>query len=180
MKTLHPTPTFTSDHWITLANSVSETFRLTEVESHHFFESKTARLIAALPFLAGSDQPDRTALAHLATYWLASKGSARWTFDHTPEDDVDPLRRLATIASFQGGDQVVLDRGMRLLALQMICGYARDQAKDTVTGEYNPLLSGAWDARRMIDGLVAEIQDRPCGEMDGIMSIHDAQSYWWS
>jgi hypothetical protein len=179
MKTLNRPLTFTSDHWITLSAAVTETFRLTEAESRGLFESRTARLIAALPFLAGCDQPERTSLTHLSVYLMASRGPTRWTFDHGAEDDVDPCRRLACIGTFQGGDSVVLGRGMRLLVLQMVCGYARDQAKDTVTGEYNPLLEGTWDARSMIDGLVAEIVERPCGEMDGIMTIHDAQTYWW-
>jgi len=110
---------------------------------------------------------------------MASRGATRWTFDHSAEDDVDPFRRLACIGTFQGGDPVVLGRGMRLLVLQMVCGYARDQAKDTVTGEYNPLLEGTWDAPSMIKDLVADLHERPCAEMDGIMSVHDAQSYWW-
>lgn len=179
MKTLHQPPTFTADHWLTLSASVAETFRMTEDESQRLFKSKTAKLIAALPLLAGCDQAERTALTHLSVYVLSSRGAARWIFDHTPEDDVDVFRRLASISTFQGGDQVVLGRGMRLLALQMICGYARDQAKDTVTGEYNPLLAGTWDARTLIDGLIAEIQERPCAEMDTIMSIHEAQFQWW-
>lgn len=180
MKTLQTPRTFTSDHWITLASSVSEAFHLTEAESLRLFDSRTARLIGALPYLARCDQPDRTALAHLSVYLLSSRGAARWTFDHRPEDDVDPLHRLATISDFLGGDPLVLGRGMRLLALQMVCGYARDQAKDTVTGEYNPLLAGTWDAMRMIEGLIGEIDDRPCLEMDGIMTVHEAQSLWWA
>lgn len=179
MKTLISPPSFTSSQWTTLTASIAETFRMTEAEGQRLSESKTARLIAALPYLAGCDQPERTALTHLAVYVMASRGATRWTFDHGAEDDVDPARRLACIANFQGGDAVVLGRGMRLLVLQMVCGYARDQAKDTVTGEYNPLLEGTWDAPSMIQGLVDEILERPCAEMDGIMTIHDAQSYWW-
>lgn len=179
MKTTTSPSTFTSSDWLTLTTSIAESLRLTEDESRRLFESKTARLIGALPFLAGCDQAERTAISHLAVYRLSLEGATRWTFDHTPEDDVDVMRRLACIASFQGGDPSVLGRGMRLLALQMVCGYARDQAKDTVTGEYNPLLSGVWDARSLVDGLVAEILDRPCPEMDGIMTVHDAQNYWW-
>lgn len=179
MKTLNRPSTFTTSQWINLSAALAETFRLTEPEAQRLFESKTARLIAALPYLAGCDQPDRTALTHLAVYVMAARGATRWTFDHNAEDDVDPFRRLASIGSFQGGDPIVLGRGMRLLVLQMVCGYARDMAKDTVTGEYNPLLAGSWDATAMIQGLVAEILDRPCAEMDGIMTVHDAQSYWW-
>lgn len=179
MKTLIRPATFTSSQWTSLSASLTETFRLTENEGQRLFNSRTAQLIGALPYLAGCDQPDRTALTHLAVYVMAARGATRWTFDHTAEDDVDPFRRLASISSFQGGDTVVLGRGMRLLVLQMVCGYARDMAKDTVTGEYNPLLEGTWDATSMISGLVAEILDRPCAEMDGIMTVHDAQSYWW-
>jgi len=165
---------------MSLTTSITEAFRLTHDEADRFSASKTAQLIAALPFLAGCDQAERTAVSHLAVYQLSLRGPSRFLFDHAPEDDVDLFRRLACISDFQGGDARVLGRGMRLLALQMVCGYARDQAKDTVTGEYNPLLEGAWHQQSLVARLINEIVDEPSPEMDGIMTVHEAQANWWA
>jgi len=165
--------------WAELSTAASAAFRLDEEESAWLAQSKTARLIAALPFLAGCDQPARTALAHVSVYLLASRNVSRALFDHQPEDDTDVFRRLALISRFEGGDRKILDRGMKLLAVQMVCGYARDQAKDTVTGEYNPLLSRAWDAGSLIDRLISEIVDTECPEMDALFTTQDAKFSWW-
>jgi len=174
------TTPLTTARWAALAQSVAEAFRMPAAEAEALERSMTARMIGALPFLAGCDQAERTAITHVSVYVLSSRGANRAAFDHLPEDDVHPRRRLASIENFQGGDPAILERGMNLLTLQMLCGYARDQAKDLVTGEYNPLLSGAWNAEALRDELIAKIVDTPCPEMDGVMTIHDAQANWWS
>lgn len=170
---------FTTATWNTVSQAAAAAFRLDAEETFWLVRSKTARLIAALPYLAGCDQAERTALAHVGVYLMASRNASRAVFDHAPSDDADLLRRLATIGHFEGGDPVVLERGMKLLALQMICGYARDQAKDTVTGEYNPLLSGSWDATDLVDRLSRDIVDTECPEMDALFTTQDAKFTWW-
>ena len=181
METPHPTPhpTFAPSLWSDLVTAVAVAFRFIPEEAEALHQSKTARLIGSLPFLAGCDQPERTALAHVSVFVLSSRGPARTIFDHTPLDNAQARHRLATIGSFQGGNQAILDRGMNLLALQMICGYARDQAKDLVSGEYNPLLSHAWDARPMMNRLIQEIVDTKSPEMDALFNLDDAQWTWW-
>ncbi|MCK4543880.1 MAG: hypothetical protein KAU17_16730 [Spirochaetales bacterium] len=40
-------------------------------EKNRFSEHSIPKLIGAIPLLAGSDEPERTALDHLSTYILA-------------------------------------------------------------------------------------------------------------
>ncbi len=136
--------TFDDKIWQDLASRIAATFRMPTDMADKLSANKTARLVAAIPYVAGCDHPDRTALAHLATYILASSESCRHVFDHTPADDASPTARLAPIADFQGGDRKVIAQGMDLLAAIMINGYKKDIEKDRKSGEYNPILAGTW------------------------------------
>jgi hypothetical protein len=173
-------PAFTPLAWNRLTGLTALAFRLNADEEARLRESKTARLIAAIPYLAGCQQAERTALSHLATYILSCRNGTRWVFDHTPDDNLHVMTRLSTIMSFQEGDQSIIKRGMSLLALQMVCGYARDIAKDAVTGEYNPLLAAAWNADELINSLKLDILSICCPSMDMIMTAEEAQNYWWN
>jgi hypothetical protein len=130
--------------WLHLVDKIAATFRLTGDERKALESNPVARLIGELPYIAGCDEAERTALAHLTVYWLAAHGG-RTAFDHSESDNGDPLTRLRLIGSFKGGDQAILAEGMRRLALVQLNGYHRDRAKDQQTGDYNPLNAGAWD-----------------------------------
>jgi len=171
--------TFTQEQWYSIATQISAAFRMNEVESDKFRNRKIAQLIAAIPFLSGSKNPERTALSHLATYLLAAT-TARTIFDHAFHDDHDIMARLETISHFEDGDRSIIDRGMRLLALNMVCGYVRDLAKDEASGEYNPVLSGAWDADVLIEHLKKEIEAVPCERMDNVITIPETIFGFWA
>ncbi len=164
--------------WINVCEKISESFAFTEEQHQALLENNTARLIAELPFIAGCDEAERTALTHLAVYFLAA-GSGRFVFDHCPEDDGDIFNRLRLGMSFKGGDQSILTHGMSKLALQMLCGYNRDREKDLLSGEYNPLNSGAWDFETLENQLVETILENPCAELDEILTVEQAYFDWW-
>jgi hypothetical protein len=86
---------FSPELWLELASAVSRAYRMDEAAAGRLAANKTARLVAAIPYLAGCAEPRRRALAHLGTFVLADSDGARRDFDHKPEDDVDALRRLA-------------------------------------------------------------------------------------
>lgn len=131
--------------WGDLAGKVAAAHRLTEAETARFKANRTARLVAAIPYAADCEEPQRSALAHLSIFLLSSSEACRKDFDHKKEDDGNPLRRLAPIADFQGGDKAVIAEGMKRLALAMLNGYEKDRGKDKASGEYNPLNAGTWD-----------------------------------
>ncbi len=101
-------------------------------------------MIATIPFAAGCKEPERTAIAHLMIYIGEIKGFQKY-YAHLPSDDEDLFQRLAFISTFQGGDQTIIEHGMNLLALIMVEGCHRSEAKDRKTGVYNPFVSGAWN-----------------------------------
>jgi hypothetical protein len=136
---------FNEIRWSQMVDKIADAYRLDKEERQQLRNNKAARLVAGLPFVAGCREPLRTGLSHLSLFVLASTEACRHDFDHKPADNADPLIRLKPISHFIGGDRSVLDEGMARLGLALLGGYRRDQAKDRVSGEYNPLNAGVWD-----------------------------------
>ena len=144
-----------------------------------FRENETAKLIAAIPFLAGCRESERAALAHLGTYIIAGSETGRGTFDHKAEDNYDVLARLAMIGNFEGGDPRIINRGMKLLASIMIEGYRRDIAADAVSGCYTPVGAKEWNAEEKLASLAKAIASVEDDEMDAILAA-GVKGSWWS
>lgn len=159
---------FTLTHWDNLRTCVSETFRFSAEEDEAFARDSVAKLIAAIPFEAGCDEPERTALAHLAVYMTELRGG-RKIGDHTPADNASPLARLRLLSSFKGGNEIVIAHGMNLLALVMLTGYIQSKDEDKENNIYNPLNDGSWDAPAMQEGLLEKIRANPCEALDMIL-----------
>ncbi len=162
--------------------NVAEAFAMDESERTRFAAKPIARLIAALPYLAGCDRPERTAIEHLGVYVLSVR-STRNAFFASPEDDHDVLARLEPIMRFRGGDRSIIDRGMALIALIMVVDYSRDMGIDRVLGKHNPIASGAWDAEEMTTELRMRIAAIDCPQMEAIMGSSEGDEGtedWWS
>jgi len=118
-----------------------------------------ARLMAAIPYLADSEDPDRFALSNLLTFCAATK--VRSLFNHRPDDDGDVLRRLATVHVGNHADPRVVDYGMTLLALISLNDHEKDAAADKTAGKYNPINAGKWDAAGLRKGLKTTLDNSP-------------------
>jgi len=105
---------------------------------------RIAKLIAAIPFLAGCEDAERTAVAHPAPTCLSTREDEA-LFQCQPEDRISVLERLRLGSNFKGGDRRIIDRGLCLLALNMVSDYHRDIEEDAALGKYNPIAAGAWD-----------------------------------
>jgi len=152
---------------------------MSEKEAAAFRANKVARLVGLLPFVAGCDDAQRTALAHLAVFVVANRGESRRVFDHSPTDDAEPLARLRTIADFKGGDAATLERGMALLGLCMVSGYRRDAELDRILDAYNPAnvdSSKAAVAESRFREVIAVTKPT---ELDAILSIEEAEKGYW-
>lgn len=140
---------------------------------------RVARLVAAVPYLAGSEDPDRFALANLLTLYAATV--ARAVFDHRLSDDADLYRRLATFRCGPKSDERIVGYGVNLLALIMISDYLKDAADDEAAGKYNPFNSGAWDAESAKSGLLADLEAdyESAALFDPYMTPTEAVNEWW-
>jgi hypothetical protein len=171
---------FSDAQWESIVAVIAAGFAMDPERRKALTTNPTAKLIAALPFLAGCREPERSAIAHLAVFVVGgAKGSARAIFDHKKSDDYDVLARLAALSNFEGGDPAVISRGMKLLAIVMVSGYRNDVAKDKAAGSYNPVGSGAWKADELVAALRAEIDAAPNAEMEGILDGERAVRGWW-
>lgn len=168
-----PQTRFDDKIWQDLAQRIAEAFNMPADKAAKFAANKTARLVAAIPYVAGCDHPDRTALAHLSTFILASSESCRHIFDHAPADDASPTARLAPIADFQGGDLKVIAQGMDLLAAIMINGYKRDVEKDRKSGEYNPFNLGNWSEKAFTIAAASSLLDPIMTKEEAILTFWD-------
>ncbi len=163
--------------WENIAASVADAFRMNEDDSKWLLNKKLAKLIAAIPYLAGCEDPGRTAITHLGAYILSIR--IKTVANCQPSDDADLLRRLEMINNFIGGDREIIQKGMSLIALNMIADYARDIEEDRLFGKYNPVDSGAFNYEYEKERLESIIESVECREMDDIMSLDEAiQMYW--
>ncbi len=165
--------------WKSLSGTIAACMRMTDGELVLFQTNSVAKLIGILPFMAHCDDPERTALSHLATFVIAGMGESRHVFDHGPADDVEPLARLRTISDFKGGTDATIERGLALLCLCMISGYERDLELDVQLKRYNPLSSGGWNITEIRGRLDVVLSRSFDPVMDLIMTEDDAlQNYW--
>ncbi len=168
---------FADGQWESIVSVVSSSFGFSADESKKLSENKTAKLIAAIPFLAGCSQPMRTAVANLAVYHIA-RAEGKSVFEHNALDDQDAYARLFSISNFQGGDEKIIKRGMALLALQSLRNHVKDSGTDGAKGKYNPVSEGKWDASAIETQLLTEIQNVESPEMDEILSSGDVDGFW--
>jgi len=169
---------FTDENWAEISSAVAAAFRMNEEEAARLREGRIGRLIAAIPFLAGCDEAERTAVAHLGTYLLSIKETKPY-FNAHRGDGASPLERLRLISDFKGGDQRIIGRGMCLLALNMVSDYKRDIEEDERLGKYNPIAAGDWNFEATVEDLEWKIVTVPCEEMDDIAPIGAIPLSFW-
>lgn len=165
--------------WDRALLDVADAFAMDEEERIRFCAKPVARLIAAIPYLAGCERPRRTAIEHLGVYVLSVRAT-RSAFFASPEDDHDVLARLDPIMRFRGGNRQIVDRGMAVLGLNMIVDYDRDRRVDSVLGKYNPIGSGAWDGEALAEQFRRRIAEVDCPQMDEIMNSDEGSDDWWT
>lgn len=164
--------------WNEIADSVADAFRMQPHEREWFRNKPVARLIAAIPMMAGCQDAERTAVAHLGTYLLSVKSTKPY-FNASTDDDKGIFERLRLGMNFVGGDQGVIDKGMSMLALCMVIDYAQDAGEDQMRGKYNPVGSGAFDYQAIRADLEERIAAVECPEMEMILRDFDTKAGWW-
>ncbi len=169
---------FDASSWNQITRHVAEATRLSIGEMEQLRRNRIAKLIGAIPMIADCRDADRVAVQHVTTYLLARR--LEEIFDHRRGDDDPVAARLERVSHFPGGDRKLIQRGMDLLTLVMVCGYERTQVADRREGVYNPLESGSWDGEREKKRLVKAIRAVPSPEMDQILDLETALRATWN
>jgi hypothetical protein len=169
---------WTESTWSEITDHVAKTFRMTDEERMGLENHEISKLLAAIPFLAGCEQPMRTSLANLSIYMMSIR-SGKEVFNASDADDEDILARLR-LARFHGGDQQIVDRGMALIALNMLADYRRDVILDIANEKHNPIATGVWDYESIAADLVATVEAIECEEMDRISTVETIVDKFWN
>lgn len=171
---------FPEELWAELVDRLSVVFRISPSRKNHILNNKVMKLTAAIPFAAGCRNPMRVSLSHLAVYLLAATpGGGKEIFQHGFHDNEDLFTRLERISHFDGGDEVIINKGMSMLALAMLEDHKSDAEKDRAEGKYNPINSGFWDYDKLFAELRKKIFSVPCKSLDSIMNINKGVPGYW-
>ena len=135
---------FIIPEWAYFVSEIQKIYRLTDEETEKLSNSSTARIIAAIPFVAGCYRPEVTAIAHLSLYMNEIKGFQKYCAC-SMLDDNDIYERLEPISHFRGGDKKIIKCGMDTLAYIMVEGYHKSAKADAENGNYNPFNTGNWN-----------------------------------
>jgi len=169
----------TKEQWGKVSSRVRTVFNFGIKQAEWLEESKMARLIAAVPFLAGCDKAEETSYTHLSVYIMSIDESAKEIYFHKPEDDGDLFSRLVPISNFKGGDQKIIQCCMDLIALNMISNYNNDAEEDRAIGKYNPVAEGKWSYPELSEKIINNIDENISPEISGYYEIADALRGYW-
>lgn len=169
---------FKDEQWIEIVGRISDLFCLSAKKSREIMFSKTYKLIAAIPFLAGCDEALKTSLSHMAITYMAADNSAKDVFSNSFHDTNFIQKRLERISHFSGGDREVIDRGMNLLAYMMISDQLKNYEEDSSKSGYSNSSSTDWNPENEQKKLEEMISSTECISMDNIMTLYEAKSGW--
>ncbi len=168
-----------NEQWEDVSGRARSVLNYGIVQKKWLQESRMARFVAAIPFLAGCDKALRTSFSHLIIYLVSLDESAKDIFFHSSQDDADIYSRLLPLNLCSGGNPEILQPCRDLLALCMISNYRKDAENDTVVGKYNPLASGIWDGDALIEELTDKINKTITPEISEFYTVQDALRGVW-
>lgn len=148
-------------------------------EAHRYSSQLSAKVIAAIPYLAGSEDPDRFAIANLMTMHAATKLPS--IFGHRPDDNEHPYRRLGSLRVGDHADPRVVACGLKILTLISLGDHVHDGEHDRQLRKYNPVNEGIWDAATLARQLTAELEAMPDirARFDAVVAPHQTEFRWW-
>ncbi|MCK5673716.1 MAG: hypothetical protein KAH95_10075 [Spirochaetales bacterium] len=169
----------TNDQWENVLNRAGAVLNFGIEKKKQVQNSKMAKFIAAIPYLAGCNKATETSFSHLIIYLMSLHESAKDIYFHNSEDDKDIYSRLFPISSFLGGDKIIIQTCMDLLALCMLSNYKNDAEQDKIIGKYNPLNTGKWNYNFMSEKLIKNIDNTITSEISEIFTKDNAfRGYW--
>ncbi len=146
-----------------------EAFQLNEKEYEKLLTNEVARFIVALPFVAGCENAQEKALAHLKIYATGVKCDTYPIESCTSCDTSTVYEDLGMLSSFEGGNEKIVQHGMTILSLVMLEAYKDRTFSDIEKGTYNPLNDGTWDYYALKASLLEEIKESPYPKLDDLI-----------
>lgn len=169
----------TNEQWENVLSRAGAVFNFGIEKKEQLKNSRMARLIVAIPFLAGCNKATETAFSHLSIYLLSLDESAKDIYFHKPEDNDDIYSRLFPISSFSGGNKDIIQCCIDLITLCMLSNYKKDTEEDEDIGKYNPINAGKWDYEIMSAKLIQNIDKKINPEISAIYTKEDALKAYW-
>ncbi|MBF9016377.1 MULTISPECIES: hypothetical protein [unclassified Oceanispirochaeta] len=170
---------FKEEQWTELVDRLSMIFSISPERKIRILNNKVMKLTAAIPFIANCSNPMRIALSHLSIYLVAATAGGKDIFKHSFCDNDNLLMRLERISHFDGGDEIIINRGMKMLALSMLNDHKADAIEDMQMNKYNPINMGVWNYENISKKLIDEIVAIPCQALDLILDVtKDLPGYW--
>ncbi|MCK5201823.1 MAG: hypothetical protein KAR21_25895 [Spirochaetales bacterium] len=169
----------TNEQWENILSRAGAVFNFGIEKKEQLKNSRMAKLIAAIPFLAGCNKATETAFSHLTIYLMSLDESAKDIYFHKPEDDDDIYSRLFPISVFNGGNKIIIQCYMDLIALCMLSNYKKNAAEDKAIGKYNPINAGKWDYDTMSANLIQNIDKTSTADISAVYSKEDAVRGFW-
>lgn len=170
---------FKEEQWSELVDRLSIIFSISPERKIKILNNKVMKLTAAIPFIANCSNPTRIALSHLSIYLVAATPGGKDVFEHNFSDNDNLLMRLERISHFDGGDELIINRGMKMLALSMLSDHKADAIEDMEINKYNPINMGVWKYEDLSKKLKDEIVAVPCQPLDLILDVTtDLPGYW--
>ena len=169
----------TNEQWENVLSRAGAVFNFGIEKKEQAKNSRMAKLIAAIPFLAECNKAAETSFSHLSIYIISMDESAKDIYFHKPEDDGDIYSRLFPISGFSGGNGEIIQCCMDLIALCMISNYKKDKEDDEAIGKYNPVGIGKWDYNTMSAKLITYIDKYNTPEISEIYTKEEALRGYW-
>ena len=169
---------FTDAQWYSLVGRIAAVFGMDESGLERLRSNSVLKLVGALPFLAGCDEPERTALAHMSTFVIAGHPATKSAFSHNFKDSASLEKRLEPISHFSSGDGRIIDWGMKLLMIAMINDHIRDAEEDRAVGKMNPVNAGHWDGQNLIETLRFDMPQFTEDRLTQLRAEVETQTFW--
>ena len=169
----------TNEQWKNVLSRVGAVLNFGIEKKEQVSNSKMAKLIAAVPFIAGCNKATETSFSHLLIYLMSLDESAKDIYFHKEENDSDIYSRLSPIINFSGGNTDIIHCSMDLVALCMLSNYNNDAEEDKAIGKYNPINAGKWDYETMSAKLIQNIETTITTSISDIYTVEDSLSGYW-
>lgn len=149
--------------------------RLTMGELERLRRSKVARLLAAVPYRAGCENPDLIAVLHVSMYVAGMR--SREFFAHRDNQSLGD--RIGMGLHYPDGDAEVIDAAMAILESVSLNDHKKDADADRRRGYPNPLNMGLVDyatEKRRIRERLRAVRPALRRELEGILS--SSEDHW--